>query len=115
VTDPERLERLANSVYEPQNVRGARLVIAISGGRPFDLGRCAQNMMLAAWSEGVGSTPNGVSDADAVKDALSLDEPPAIVLTFGYPATGGDPQRRSAEEWSARANRKPLEELVERL
>ncbi len=38
-----------------------------------------------------------------------------IVLTFGYPARVRDPQRRSAEEWVARADRKSFEEVARRL
>jgi hypothetical protein len=34
------------------------------------------------------------------------------VLTFGYPARPRDPERRSAEEWIARAGRKPFDEVV---
>jgi len=115
VEDPERRRRLAEAVYEPQNVREAQLVVAVSGARPFDLGRCVQNMMLAAWNEGVASSPNGIADAEAASAALSLDEPPTTVLTFGYPAKGRDPNSRTPDEWSARANRKPLDEIVERL
>jgi hypothetical protein len=37
------------------------------------------------------------------------------ILSFGYPANPRDPQSRSAEEWSARAKRKPLDELVRRV
>jgi hypothetical protein len=37
------------------------------------------------------------------------------VLTFGYPARGRDPESRSAEEWSARANRRPLADVVRRI
>jgi nitroreductase len=85
------------------------------GQRPLDLGRCVQNMMLAAWNEGVASCPNGIADADGAKEALSLEEPPAIVLSFGYPARHPGPESRAADEWSARANRKPLNELVEQL
>lgn len=115
VEDPARRETLAQAVYEPGNVRGAQLVVAIVGSRPFDIGRCAQNMMLAAWNEGVASCPNGLADPDLAKEALGLDEPPAIVLTFGYPARHPGPETRPAEEWSARARRRPLDELVERL
>jgi nitroreductase len=110
-----RRERLAGAVYEPENIRGAGLVIAIAGSRTFDLGRCAQNMMLAAWNDGVASTPNGIADADAAKDALGLEEPPVIVLTFGYPLRHPGVASRTAAEWSARANRRPLGETVERL
>ncbi len=74
-------------------------------------------MLLVAWNEGVGSCPNGLRDAEAARAALRLDDGDeiAVVLTFGYPAKARDPQRHTAEEWSARANRKPLDELVERL
>ena len=113
-------EALANAVYEPDNVRGAPLVVAlvVSGKGPvsFDAGRCAQNMLLAAWNEGVGGSPNGVAAGDAANAALGVreEESIAIVLSLGYPARPRDPESRSAEEWSARAKRKPLDELVER-
>jgi hypothetical protein len=35
-----------------------------------------------------------------------------MILSFGYPATSRDPTTRSADEWSARANRKPLDAVV---
>ncbi len=72
-------------------------------------------MMLAAWNDGVASCPNGIADAEAAAEALGLEEPPVNVLSFGYPAKQPAAETRSAEEWSARANRKPLAELVERL
>jgi nitroreductase len=115
VEDAGRRERLAEAVYEPTNIRGAQLIIAIVGTRPLDLGRCVQNMMLAAWNEGVASCPNGISDAEGAKDALGLEEPPINVLSFGYPARHPGAQSRSASEWSTRANRRPLSETVERL
>jgi nitroreductase len=115
VEDAERREQLAGAVYEPTNIRGAQLVIAILGTRPLDLGRCAQNMMLAAWNSGVASCPNGIADADAANEALGLEEPPVTVLSFGYPARQPPAETRSAEEWSRRANRRPVAESVERL
>jgi nitroreductase len=115
VEDAGRRDRLAEAVYAPDNVRGAQLIVAIAGARGLDAGRCIQNMMLAAWNEGVASSPNGIADADAANEALGLEEPPVIVLTFGYPARHQGAESRSAEEWSARANRKPLDELIDRL
>jgi nitroreductase len=115
VEDAERRKRLADAVYEPDNVRGAQLVVAVSGARPFDLGRCVQDMMLAAWNDGVASCPNGIADADWAKEVLGLEEPPVTVLTFGYPARHPGVDARTAEEWTARANRKPLDELVDRV
>jgi nitroreductase len=109
--------QIADAVYEPDNVHGAQLVLAIQSSSSMDVGRCIQNMMLVAWNEGIASCPNGIADATKARDALGLgeDEPVAVVLTFGYPATGHDATRRTADEWIARADRKPLDELVERL
>jgi nitroreductase len=111
VVSGDAKERLADAVYEPGNLRGATLVVAIVGeAGGFDVGRCAQNMMLAAWGEGVTSCPNGVRDADLAAEICGAEV--RAILSFGYRATPRDPARRSAEEWSAQANRKPLAELV---
>jgi nitroreductase len=117
VESEERREELAEAVYAPGNVRGARLVVAIIGRPSLDVGRCAQNMMLAAWNEGVASCPNGIKERERAAGALGLldDEEIGIVLTFGYPARSRDPESRAAEEWSARADRRSLDELVERI
>ena len=121
VESAETRERLAELVFVPGNIRGAQLVVAIAvagkGPVSLDAGRCAQNMLLAAWDQGVGSSPNGMPDRDAVSALLGLreGEHAAIVLSFGYPAKPRDPSARSAEEWSARAKRKALDELVERV
>ncbi len=95
--DAERREKLADAVYEPTNVRGAQLVIAIVGTRPLDLGRCAQNMMLAAWNDGVASCPErhrgqGVRP----QEVLGLEEPPvdrAHVRLPGAAPARGEPHR----------------------
>jgi nitroreductase len=116
VEDPDVRARLADTVYEPTNVRGAKLVVAILGKGGIDTGRAMQNMLLVAWNEGVGSSPNGLQDMERAREVLGLgeDDQLAIVLTFGYPARPRDPSSRTPEEWSARANRKSLDELVER-
>jgi nitroreductase len=115
VEDEARRQRLADAVYVPRNVRGATLVIGITG-RAYDAGRCSQNMMLAAWNEGVTSCPNGIRDAAAAAQALDLEEGElAIVLSLAYPARPRDADARTAEEWSERADRKPLDQLVTRL
>ncbi len=110
---------LAEAVFVPENVTSAALVVAIvtSGGRgALDVGRVAQNMMLTAWGEGVLSTLNGFPDGERAAAPLGLadDEQPAIGISFGYPLTARDPAARTAAEWSERANRKSLDEIVER-
>jgi nitroreductase len=119
VESEDKRAHLAESVYVPGNVLGAKLIVVVvmqGEGRLFyDVGRTSQNMMLAAWNEGIGSCPNGMTDSEAVGDMLGLHagERPAIVLTFGYPARPVDPSGRSPQEWIQRANRKPFEEVVE--
>jgi nitroreductase len=116
-----RVEALAELVYEPTNLLGAGLVVAIavSGKGPvsFDAGRAAQNMLLAAWNEGIASCPNGFTDREAAHGVLELteDESPVIVLSFGLPRRPRDPESRTVEEWSARANRRSLDDVVRRL
>jgi nitroreductase len=104
----------ADAVYVPTNVLGATLVVAVVGRSGFDVGRAAQNMMLAAWNEGVVSCPNGLRDPEAAAAVIG-DDKAAYVLSMGYPATPRRPESRSAAEWSARANRVPLGDLVTRV
>jgi nitroreductase len=122
VRDDGVREEVASCVYAGDNVRGAALVVAIVVGRKgptaFDAGRAAQNMMLAASNDGVGSCPNGIAEADRLREALEHgeDESVATVLTFGYPAKARrDPQSLHAEEWLARADRLPYEEIVKEI
>jgi len=107
-------QQLAETVWQPRNVLGAKLVVAICGdAQGIDVGRCAQNMMLCAWGEGVTSCPNGIRDQDAAAEICGAQV--KLVLSFGYPARPRNPESRPAEEWSARAKRKPLDELVRRV
>jgi nitroreductase len=107
-------QRLAETVWAPQNVLGAKLVVAICGdAQGVDVGRCAQNMMLCAWGEGVTSCPNGIRDPDAAAEICGAEV--KLVLTFGYPARPRNPESRPGEEWSARAKRKQLDDLIRRV
>jgi nitroreductase len=114
----DRVEQVAGTVFVPDNIRSAGLVVGIlvSGKGPtsFDAGRAAQNMLLAAWNEGVSACPNGIADPDAASSALGAvgDERPVIVLSFGLPERRRDPESRPAEEWSARANRRSMDDVV---
>jgi nitroreductase len=117
--DPALVEEAAQSVYNGATVRGAPFVVAIviggKGPTAFDAGRAAQNMMLAAAGEGIGSCPNGVADAERLQAAVGHgdDERVATVLTFGVPARPRDPEGRSVEDWIAAADRRPFSEVVE--
>ena len=91
-------------VLEPEmGVVGAPLTIFRG---PFDAGRAAQNMMLAAWAEGIASCPASMHHAEEAAAVLGLPEGYVVANTigFGYPAASdtGRPQRP----------RKPLEEYI---
>jgi nitroreductase len=106
-------DELADAVYAPENVRGATLVIAIVGDAAgFDVGRCATNMQLAAWNDGVVSCPNGIRDPEAAARICGGEV--KMILSFGYAARPRDVDARTADEWSARVKRAPLDELVRR-
>jgi nitroreductase len=61
----------------------------------WDLGRAAQDMVLAAWELGIGSVPATVYDLDLAGRLLGLpdDQRCDFLLSFGYPA---DPEKLSA-------------------
>lgn len=117
--DPALVAEAAASVYNGETVRGAPFVVAIviggKGPTAFDAGRAAQNMMLAAANEGIGSCPNGIADAERLQAAVGHgeDERVATVLAFGVPARPRDPEERSPDDWIAAANRRAFEEVVE--
>jgi nitroreductase len=120
VESEEAKERIAELVYAGDNIRTCGFAVAIAtedSKYPLDVGRAMQNMMLAAWNEGVVSCPNGIKDGDAAAVALGLDGGfvPLNIPSFGYPKRDLQPESKTAEEWSAEANRKPLDDLVRRV
>jgi nitroreductase len=75
----------------------------------WDLGRAAQNMVLAAWELGIGSVPATVYRQDLVRELLGFpaDRWCEFLLSFGYP------ENPEALTWPKRAGgRKPLEAIV---
>lgn len=85
------------------------VVVIKNGARDFDVGRVAQNMMVAAWAEGIVSCPIGLREEAAARSAVGLPEDwtAAIGVAFGYPAP-------PAPDAPVRENREriPMEELV---
>jgi nitroreductase len=75
----------------------------------WDLGRAAQNMVLAAWELGIGSAPATVFEQELAGRLLGLpaDRRCNFLLSFGYPA---DPSELSAP--NKRSGRKALDALV---
>jgi nitroreductase len=112
------LDQLAETVSAGNNVRRCQLavVIVLTAPRQFDLGRVAQNMMLAAWADGIGSCPTRVTDQDTVRSLLGLapEHETPFLLTFGYSATIRRPKDQDPNAVLARIDRKSLSELVRR-
>ena len=115
----DALARAAETVWQPENLRGAALAVAIvvrgKGPTGFDAGRAAQNMMLAAQGDGIGSCPNGIADPEALAVVLGHDDEEQVttVISFGYPARPVDPESRTPDEWIERANRLAFDDIVE--
>jgi nitroreductase len=108
--DPEQKEKLAPAGPGTAPLVKAPLSIVLvlkQGARDFDVGRVAQNMMVAAWAEGIYSCPIGVREDSVTRAVLGIpdDYAASIGIAFGYP---------SGEEARPRENRErlPLEELV---
>lgn len=109
VTEPGQIEALAACGDFTDPVRAAPATIVIvqePEGHEFDVGRVAQNIMLAAKAVGVASCPITLHrDADA---RTLLDVPDdrrcRYAVALGYPAATAAPAR-----WGGR---KPAETLV---
>ncbi len=74
----------------------------------FDAGRAAQNMMIAAWADGVSSCPTSMHRVEDARRALGLPEEfhVSTVIGFGY--------RERAPKRVPEAARLPWDEYVRR-
>jgi nitroreductase len=116
--DRDHLRELASVGPYAGHLAGAATAIALvapvaTGDRAssvmWDLGRAAQNMVLAAWELGIGSVPATVYDHDLAHRLLGLpvDQRCDFLLSFGYPA---DVSVLSAPNRAG--GRQPLDSLV---
>mgnify|MGYP001056534062 CR=1 FL=1 len=118
VLEPETRKRASQFITRPTNLEGAAFAVAIiatdGAWDAFDAGRAAQNMMLAAWAEGVASCPNAMADQDAMNELLGAEAPERVVtvVSFGYPSSGRTPDSRSESEWLERLDRVGLGEIT---
>jgi nitroreductase len=105
VRDRETIERLSEIARTGPYMTQAPVVVAVATAKsPFglsDASRAIQSMMLAAWSEGVGSNWVGFSGRlEEINPVLDLpdDFDVVAVLPFGYPAEniGRGKKRRKA-------------------
>ncbi|MBI4279249.1 MAG: nitroreductase family protein [Armatimonadetes bacterium] len=118
VRDRERLAALSRFGRFSGHVAGAAFAVALvarSSRDLFDAGRCAQNMMLAGWSEGIGSCPATIQDQDGARAFLGIPEDRTLVtvLSFGYPdPRASHPIERVVRRVIVGRGRRPLESMV---
>ena len=111
ITDPDQIEALAGCGDFTDPVRASVATIVIiqePGGHDFDIGRVAQNIMLAAKAIGVASCPITLHRDDDARSVLGVpdDRRCRYAVALGYPSEEAAPARRGG--------RKPIEELVHR-
>ena len=112
VTEEERRRRLAECGDFTSWIHTAPVVLVlvapVEGGRLFDLGRMAQNLMVAAHDIGLATCPVTFQHQDRLRPVLDLpaDLEGPMGITLGHPAPL-DPNR-------PRAPRIALSELVHR-
>lgn len=119
VDDPEQKERLLEAGDFLTPVMNAPLVIVLvshPGGYEFDMGRVAQNILLAASAIGVGSCPVTLHHEDIAHDVLGIPEGhrARYAVALGYPDDGAERQGRLAQKAVIPQGRKSLDELVHR-
>jgi nitroreductase len=109
ISDKERLQQLAEHGDFTQPVRDSATTIVLvqePDGYEFDIGRAAQNIMLAAKSVGVASCPITLHrDADA-RGFLGAPEDTVTryAVALGYPSENAKPRKFGG--------RKPTEEVI---
>lgn len=97
LTDPDRREALADfgSYTTPLRDAPIGIVIAVDESdtlyrhehNVFDCGRAAQNLMLAATAEGLGTVPQGFGDREGAREFLGLPEGKRVLMgvAVGHP------------------------------
>ena len=113
IRDRDRLHAVAQTGDYAQHVAGAAFAVAIVFDPQFyrgefDSGRTAQNMMLAAWGDGIASCPTSMHHVECAREALGLSEEfhVSTVIGFGY--------RARAPKHVPEAARLPIDEYVRR-
>lgn len=97
VTDPERLQGLAEHGDFTQPVRDSAATIVLvkePGGNMFDIGRAAQNIMLAASTQGVASCPITLHRDEDARAYLGLSKGRVAMyaVALGYPTPDAGPR-----------------------
>lgn len=119
VDDRAGLEKLAEAGDFTGPVRASAVTICLvrlPRGNDFDIGRAAQNMMLAAAARGLGSCP--VAFHRPAEAAQTLGLPPGHeciwAVALGYPDEEQEQEQRRQAAAAGFRGRRPLGDLVHR-
>ena len=117
VTEPASRHALAATGRFSAHVGGAAVVVVLvaeAGRGEFDIGRAAQNMMLAAYALGIGSCPATLHDQEAVRRLLGIpdDRLARHALALGYPDHDVEATIRANMKTVTGSARKPFSEIV---
>lgn len=117
VDDRAGLEHLAEAGDFTGPVRASAATVCLvrlPHGNDFDIGRAAQNMMLAAAARGLGSCPVAFHRPDDAARILGL--PPAHqciwAVALGYPNEEEEKEQRRQAAAAGFTGRRPLPQLV---
>ena len=119
VRDPKTLKQLSTFGGYASHLAGAALGIVVAtppGYALFDAGRVTQSMMLAAWSDGVGSCIASLQDEAQARTLLGIPDAfqAHTAISFGYPLADA-PRTIEGQPYEAvlaSIGRRPLDELV---
>lgn len=111
VQNPETLRQLAAAAPSGPYIAEAALAIVVAVAQRriavADGGRAIQNMLLAAWGEGIGGNWVGGGGLEAVKPILGIPDDLDVlaIVPIGYPA---------GRVGQGKKTRKPLAEIAHR-
>lgn len=126
VSDPDRRRELADFGSYTTPLRNAPLGIVVAVDESdsryrhehnvFDCGRAAQNLMLAATVEGLGTVPQGFGDREGAHEFLGLPGDKRVLMGFavGHPAEeeSGTIEGVAKEDELHHSGRKPVDDLL---
>lgn len=112
-------DRLASAGSFSDPIRNSAVTVALvrtDEGNDFDIGRVAQNLMLAAASQGIGSCPVTLHDSGRAREVLGIPEGAdcRYAIALGYPDETGERTQRQKRRSQGLSGRKPLREIVHR-
>lgn len=111
VSEPDQVRALAECGDFTDPVRAAAATIVLveePGGYEFDMGRVAQNIMLAAKAIGVASCPITLHRGDDARRVLGAPDDRRVryAIALGYPSADAAPRTAGG--------RKPAQSLIHR-